>query len=252
MKRVSLILFLFFSGALWGQTDTTSALEAMLTQSKNKQIKLKDSLDNRIKHPVYGLSFTFVVEKDFINLSAFNAWTNTNYHTKINPNIFSYGLNFGLMFKKYEFGVLVTSGYPYNFASFFVGRSIIRKPYFRSFIDFHIGTFSFGDFRNMNPPNYTLQPSQVGKDLILSYGAFACGLSLKGVFFTTHEKDGYFFNSFEIKSSYIPPKTDGWSYGYNEGRTYHGVSVTGIPNLPSFCTSLIYNIGVLGGGQVPD
>jgi hypothetical protein len=247
------IILLLVSYTLWGQTDTTSALEAMLTQSKNKQVKLKDSLDNRIKHPVYGINIAIVVEKDFVNLSQFNAWTKTNYNTIMNPNIFSYGCNLNLISKKYEFGIFITEGFPYWFTSIYVGRSIFRKPHFRSFIDFHIGTFSFGDFGNIKPPNYTLQSSQVGKDLKLDYNSWAFSLALKGIFIPIHKTNAYFLNSFEVKFSYIPYQISGWEYGYQQDPyNYKSVKVTGIPKLPSYCVSLVYNIGLLYGRQSPD
>jgi hypothetical protein len=232
MKHLLIILLSLLLLSAFSQVYTTSSKRKSHSQSTETRP---------------GLFISIGLDKDFINNPALNAWTASHFNTTIKPNIIGGSLELGFVGVKYNGGVQLTLSEPFSVAGFYWGRRILRINSFRTFINLHIGDFNAGNFNTFAPLNYTLSPSQIGKNMVLQYNNVYFALSLKNIFKTKiSAKDAFLLNSVEIKFSYMPFKGD-WEYGYYQSPNKYLIStrVTGIPSFPSYFISVIYCLGIM-------
>jgi hypothetical protein len=179
------------------------------------------------------------IDKTFINNPGFDSWTRLNYN-KTENYLMSGHIDISLIVKSYDFGMHASAPYPYGIISLYAGKRLTAADSkISSYLNFEVGDFG-AVYTDISPVNYTLTPSQQGKQLQLNYYNTYFGLAsknyLNGLSFSRGKgKNHISFNSgFFLDLGYEPWNGD-WEYGYYVGSgkysSFKGTKVYGVPQL---------------------
>jgi len=217
----------------------------MLFRNSFGQVNLNDTEDHL-------LVFSIGAEKTFMNNTAFNNWTETNYNKKIN-DFAALSIDINIIRRWYDFGLYLGVGYPYEAASLYWGRRLTGlKSKISSYLNVKVGELvAFPDVALID---YTPTANQAGKQLQLRYYSAYIGLSEKNYlnklsFRTGKGKKAVSYNSgFYVDFGYEPWARD-WQYGYFKGSGKYAQFISnpvyGIPALNKvfFTTGIFIGIG---------
>ena len=243
MKKLTLILLLLFSCALWGQTASDS-----LIKKENEHAISFEEYEGTVGFCSLGIS------KRFMDNHIFNEWTTSNYHKTIKENFAGVLLDMGFIWKKYIGSVSLQINTPLNSGSFNFGQKIIKTKNIRSFISLGLGVFSSTHISGIIPPNYVLTSSQIGKTMYLQYTNLSYSISSKTFFYKRPnplklKKLDFPFLGVDIRFDYMPSTENNWQYGYINGTApkspFVGNTVNGIPSFSKVCFSVSLSIGII-------
>jgi hypothetical protein len=174
------------------------------------------------------------ISKMFVQRTAFDQWTQTNFNIT-EPYAPSFYFEMGFLYHWFNFGFDANIGGAFQSAEAYLG---VRLTHSRSFIGSWLNV-GFGDFMdtytNITPPTYT--PVPPNQQLELHYRAFLISLTSKNYlnFLSYRARLGYGVVPVNIGffvSVGWQPGSRNWEYGYFDADSvYHAQSIKPIPKL---------------------